>query len=55
MLRCLDGEILIAIAMNSYDARLFQGLEWYMCHQNWVNVEWVDSYWYMYYRALRGR
>lgn len=51
----LGGETPIAIAMNSDGARLFQGLESYMGHQNWVNNQWVDSYWYMYYRALRGQ
>ena len=45
----------IATAMVSDGARLFEGLEQYMGHQEWVNVEWIQGYWYMYYRALRGK
>lgn len=45
----------LAIAMDSDGARLFEGLQCYMGHQNWVNIEWIESYWYMYYRALRGQ
>ncbi len=51
----IGGETPIAVAMNSDGARLFEGLQSYMGHQDWVNVEWVESYWYMYYRALRGK
>ena len=47
-------EVLLAIAMGSDGARLFEGLEAYMSLQDWVNAEWVEGYWYMYYRALRG-
>lgn len=53
--RLTGEESPLAIAMDSDGARLFEGLQCYMGHQNWVNVEWIESYWYMYYRALRGQ
>ena len=52
--RRVGGETPIANAMTSDGARLFEGLQSYMSLQSWVNVEWIESYWYMYYRALRG-
>ena len=52
--RRLGRETPIANAMTSDGARLFEGLQDYMGLQSWVNVEWIESYWYMYYRALRG-
>ena len=52
--RHIGGETPIAKAMTSDGARLFEGLQSYMGLQSWVNVNWIESYWYMYYRALRG-
>ena len=41
--------------MNSNGARLFQGLQSYMCLQAWYNAEWTKGYWYMYYRDVIGK
>ena len=44
----------IADAMTSDAAWLVKGLEAYQHHQSWRQVDWVNCYWYLYYRHIRG-
>lgn len=45
----------ISDAMESDGARFVEGIERYCFCQGWVNEDWVKSYWYMYYRKVRGK
>lgn len=50
----VGSETPIADVILSDAATLIQGLNDYHGFQSWRNVEWVNGYWYLYYRLVRG-
>lgn len=44
----------ISKAMHSDGAMLVAGLDGYTGLQGWRNMDWINGYWYLYYRRLRG-
>ncbi len=53
----LQGENLktsLADTMQSDGFYMWQGLDWYNSHCGWVNTERLQSFWYMYFRRIKG-
>ncbi|SLM39289.1 Protein kinase-like domain [Lasallia pustulata] len=52
--KAIGSETPIADVIVSDAASLIQGLSDYHGFQAWRNVEWVNGYWYLYYRLIQG-
>lgn len=52
--KTVDAATPVSKAMHSDGAMLVAGLEAYTGLQGWRNMDWINGYWFLYYRNIRG-